>query len=100
MTSIHTRRPSTESALTEVVNGVTGTVTASGQLTPQGADLLRGTVEGLCRMGHSTVLLDLEHVQVADADGLRVLRELCATMADHGNRLLLQHVPRDMGAGL
>jgi len=63
-------------ALTEAIDPVAGRVRVSGTLTPQGVDLLRGTVENLCRLGHSRVVLDLAGLQDADEDALRVLREL------------------------
>ncbi|WP_218938588.1 STAS domain-containing protein, partial [Modestobacter altitudinis] len=80
-------------ALTEVVDGRRGRVQASGQLTSQGADLLRGTVEGLVRLGHSTVVLDLTGVQAADAVGLHVLSSLESSMAASGGRLLVRNAP-------
>ena len=79
--------------LTEVVDGRTGRVRASGHLTPQGADLLRGTVEGLLRLGHSTVVLDLTGVQAADDVGLHVLSTLQTSMAASGDRLLVRNAP-------
>ena len=82
-----------ERTLTEVVNGRTGRVWASGHLTSQGADLLRGTVEGLRRQGHSTVVVDLADVRTADDVGLHVLSDLCASMADRGDRLLVRNAP-------
>jgi len=75
--------------LTEVVDGRAGRVRAGGHLTPQGADLLRGTVEGLLRQGHSTVVLDLADVQAADDVGLHVLSTLRSTMAAEGDLLLV-----------
>jgi anti-anti-sigma regulatory factor len=95
VTSVHSQRASTGPTLSEVVDGRRGRVTVSGHLTPQGADLLRGTVEGLRRLGHSTVVLDLKGVRVADPAGLHVLSDLCTSMADSGNRLLLQDVPHE-----
>jgi hypothetical protein len=74
---VTTARPTHRTpALTEAIDPVAGTVRVSGHLTPQGADLLRGTVENLCRLGHSRVVLDLAGLQDADDDALRVLREL------------------------
>ena len=95
MTSVHSQPASTGPTLSEVVDGPRGRVTVSGHLTRQGADLLRGTVEGLRRLGHSTVVLDLKAVRVADPVGLHVLNDLCTSMADSGNRLLLQDVPQE-----
>jgi len=83
-------------ALTEVVDGRTGRVRASGHLTPQGADLLRGTVEGLLRLGHSTVVLDLADVQAADDVGLHVLSTLRTTMAADGDLLLVRNAPAEL----
>jgi anti-anti-sigma regulatory factor len=79
--------------LSEVVDGRTGQVRASGHLTSQGADLLRGTVEGLLRLGHSTVVLDLTGVQAADDVGLHVLSTLRTSMAAAGDRLLVRNAP-------
>jgi anti-anti-sigma regulatory factor len=86
-------RPSPRPELSEVVNGATGTVTASGHLTSRGADLLRGTVEGLRRRGHSTVVLDLADVRAVDTAGLLVLEDLGSAMAGAGSRLVVQHAP-------
>jgi anti-anti-sigma regulatory factor len=83
--------------LSEVVDGELGRVTVSGHLTRQGADLLRGTVEGLRRRGHSTVVLELQDVQDAEPIGLQVLHDLSTTMADAGNRLLLLNAPAEPG---
>jgi hypothetical protein len=93
MTSVHARQTSAGSALSEVVNGQRGRVTVSGHLTRQGADLLRGTVEGLRRLGHSTVVLELQDVQDAEPIGLQVLHDLSVTMADAGDRLRVLHAP-------
>jgi anti-anti-sigma regulatory factor len=94
MTTLHSPRAASGTALSEIVDGARGRVTARGQLTPQGADLLRGTVEGLCRRGHSTVVLDLAEVQVTER-GLQVLVDLSTRMADAGSRLLLLHATHD-----
>ena len=83
-------------ALTEVVDGRAGRVRASGHLTPQGADLLRGTVEGLRRQGHSTVVLDLADVQAADDVGLHVLSTLRTAMAADGDLLLVRNAPVEL----
>jgi len=85
--------PESSTRLTEVVDGRRGRVHASGRLTSQGADLLRGTVEGLLRLGHSTVVLDLTGVQAADDVGLHVLSSLETTMAASGDRLLVRNAP-------
>jgi anti-anti-sigma regulatory factor len=81
------------STLSEVVDVRSGTVRASGHLTVQGADLLRGTVEQLHRSGHDRVLLDLQHVQAADAAGLHVLREMGRSLAADGGVLLVRAAP-------
>jgi len=86
-------RPAGGPLLTEVVDGRSGRVRVSGHLTPQGADLLRGTVEGLRRQGHSTVVLDLADVQAADDVGLHVLSSLRTSMADAGDQLLVRNAP-------
>jgi anti-anti-sigma regulatory factor len=99
VTSTSARRASTGPALSEVVDGVAGKVTVTGQLTPQGADLLRGTVEGLRRLGHSTVVVDLAALEVDGAGEVHALSDLTASMAATGTRLLLQHVPPELRAG-
>ena len=86
-------RVPTGPSMTEVVDGRSGQVTVSGHLTPQGADLLRGTIEGLRRQGHSIVVLDLADVQAADDVGLHVLSSLRSSMADSGDRLLVRNAP-------
>jgi hypothetical protein len=74
VTSTHPAR--TGPALTEAVDPVAGTVRVSGHLSVQGADLVRGTVENLCRLGHSRIVLDLAAVQTADDGALPVLQAL------------------------
>jgi anti-anti-sigma factor len=81
------------STLTEVINTRIGTVRASGHLTVQGADLLRGMVEQLHRSGHARVLLDLQDVQAADAAGLHVLRDTARSLAAVGGELLVRAAP-------
>jgi anti-anti-sigma regulatory factor len=87
-----TASPGTVS-LTEVVDPRAGAVRASGHLTEQGADLLRGTVEHLHRSGHVRVLLDLRDVQAADDAGLHVLRDAARSLAEDGGTLLLRDAP-------
>ncbi|WP_299951188.1 STAS domain-containing protein [uncultured Modestobacter sp.] len=96
-----TRSPHTptDRTLTEVVDGHTGRVRVSGHLTPAGADLVRGTVEGLRQQGHSTVVLDLAEVQAADDVGLRVLSTLRTSMADSGDELLVHNAPAGRTTG-
>ena len=79
--------------LSETVDGLRGRVRVSGHLTRQGADLLLGTIEGLCAMGHSTVVVDMHDVQDADPVGLQVLHTLRATMARAGSHLVLLQEP-------
>ncbi len=99
MTRTRASRPAADRTLTEVVDGRSGRVRVSGHLTRQGADLLRGTVEGLRRQGHSTVVLDLADVQAADGVGLHVLSSLGTSMADAGGRLLVRNAPTATSPG-
>lgn len=73
----------------ELVDPRRGSVRASGHLTAQAADLLRGTVLALHGDGHSRVVVDLGDVEYADEAGLAVLESLRTTVADDGGRLLL-----------
>lgn len=82
--------------MTEVVNSRTGAIHVSGHLTVQGADLLRGTVEGLHSSGHVRVVLDLRDVQGTDAAGLNLLRGLARTLEEEGGLLMV----RDRRGGL
>jgi anti-anti-sigma regulatory factor len=79
--------------LTETVNLRTGHIRASGHLTSQGADLLRGTAESLHGSGHVRVVLDLQDVRDADDDGLDVLRGLGEEFASRGGELVVRHPP-------
>jgi len=79
--------------MTEVVDSRRGSVRASGHLTVQAADLLRGTVECLRRDGHARVQLDLHEVRAVDFAGLHVLRDLERTVAADGGELLLLAAP-------
>ena len=76
-------------SMTEVVDPRRGSVRVSGDLTVQGADLLRGTVECLRRGGHARVLLDLGDVTTVDSAGLHELRALEREVADDGGQLVL-----------
>ncbi len=89
----HSSKAASCQTLTEWVNGRTGTVGASGHLTAQGADLLRGTLESLTRQGHRTVLLDLADVEVPDGAGTPLMRDLQAGVAACGGRLQVVRPP-------
>ncbi len=77
--------------LSETVDLRIGVIRASGHLTIQGADLLRGTADSLREGGHRRVVVDLAGVRAADDDGLDVLRSLRASYAADGGELVLQH---------
>lgn len=83
----------TPRSLTETVNAVTGSISASGHLTAQGADLLSGTADSLRGSGHTRVVLDLRGVQDADPAGLDLLQELRSSFAATGDELLIRHAP-------
>ncbi|MDT0277318.1 STAS domain-containing protein [Blastococcus goldschmidtiae] len=80
--------------LSETVDLRIGLIRASGHLTAQGADLLRGTADSLREGGHRRVVLDLAGVQAADDAGLDVLRRLRIDFAEDGGELVLQHAGR------
>ncbi|MGY1688941.1 STAS domain-containing protein [Geodermatophilus sp. SYSU D01105] len=77
-------------SLTEVVDRQAGLIRASGTLTSLGADLLRGTADGLRGSGHARVVLDLRGVRAADADGLDILRQMRREFAADGGELLIR----------
>ena len=77
--------------LSETVDLRIGVIRASGHLSAQGADLLRGTADSLREGGHRRVVVDLAGVQGADDAGLDVLRSLRARYAEDGGELVLQH---------
>ncbi|WP_231486635.1 STAS domain-containing protein [Candidatus Blastococcus massiliensis] len=77
--------------LSETIDLRIGLIRASGHLTAQGADLLRGTADSLREGGHRRVVLDLAGVQAADDDGLAVLRNLRTSFAEDGGELVLRH---------
>jgi anti-anti-sigma regulatory factor len=85
----HAGRP----AMTEVIDSRRGSVRVSGDLTAQGADLLRGTVECLRRGGHAVVRLDLGDVRTTDSAGLQGLHALEYSVAADGGELLLLSPP-------
>jgi anti-anti-sigma regulatory factor len=76
--------------LSEVVDRDAGLIRASGHLTSLGADLLRGTADGLRGSGHVRVVLDLRGVRAADADGLDILREMRREFAADGGELVVR----------
>lgn len=86
-------RPDLRPALTEVVDARAGAVRASGHLTVQGADLLRGAIESLHRSGHARVVLDLRDVRTADDAGLHVLRDVAGSLAARGGVLVVRDLP-------
>jgi anti-anti-sigma regulatory factor len=86
------RRPH-DTELSETVNPRTGRITASGHLTRQGADLLRGTADSLRDNGHSAVVLDLQGVRAADEAGLDILHGLRRSFAETGDRLFIENAP-------
>jgi hypothetical protein len=77
-------------SLSEVVDRRAGLIRASGHLSSLGADLLRGTADGLRDSGHLRVVLDLRAVRAADAGGLDILRELRRDFAADGRELVLR----------
>ena len=77
--------------LSETVDLRIGVIRATGHLSVQGADLLRGTADSLRDGGHRRVVVDLAGVRAADDDGLDVLRSLRARYAEDGGELVLQH---------
>src|SRR5690348_7365214 len=62
--AVNSSRPPAD--FTELVDQRRGSVRASGRLTPQAADLLRGTVLALHGDGHPRVVIDLGGVDAAD----------------------------------
>jgi hypothetical protein len=60
----------------EAIDWRTGTISAQGRLTVQGADLIRGAALSLHRAGHARITVDLHRVGCADPEGLAALRRL------------------------
>ncbi|WP_167760853.1 STAS domain-containing protein [Geodermatophilus sp. DF01_2] len=77
-------------SLSEIVDRRAGLIRVSGHLTPLGADLLRGTADGLRGHGHGRVVLDLRGVRAADAAGLDILHELRRDFAADGVELRIR----------
>lgn len=67
-----------------------GHITASGDLTSQGADLLRGAADQLRGNGHSRVVVDLRGLRTADDDALAALRALHRDFRVDGGELLIR----------
>ena len=93
MTTTRPPRTATGPAMTEQVDPATGRVRVSGHLTRQGVDLLRGTVECLCRQGHARVVLDMAAVDGVDHGTLEALRALPRSAADARPSVLLVNTP-------
>jgi anti-anti-sigma regulatory factor len=77
--------------LSETVDLRIGVIRATGHLSAQGADLLRGTARALREGGHRRVVVDLAGVRAADEDGLAALHRLRTRFAEDGGELVLQH---------
>ena len=60
----------------EAIDWETGTISAQGRLTVQGADLIRGAALSLHRSGHARITVDLQGLQFADEEGRVALRRL------------------------
>ncbi len=75
---------------TDVVVRPDGLITASGHLTRQGADLVRGTADSLRGSGHSRVVVDLRDVRSADDAGLDILHQLRRDFAADGGELVVR----------
>jgi anti-anti-sigma regulatory factor len=84
--------PGTQTLLTATVNARTGVIRLSGHLTVQGADLVRGTVEGLRRSRHASVLLDLHDLSRADPPARELLGAVQEELAADGTSLhIVEH---------
>ncbi|WP_249933172.1 STAS domain-containing protein [Blastococcus sp. CCUG 61487] len=77
--------------MSETVDLRTGLIRASGHLTAQGADLLRGTADSLREGGHRRVVLDLAGIREADDAGVAELHSLRDRFAADGAELVLRH---------
>jgi anti-anti-sigma regulatory factor len=72
-------------AFTEAIDWAHASIRASGRLTVQGADLIRGAAEVLRRSGHRRITVDLHEVALVDTDALGLLRVLADDLAaQHG----------------
>lgn len=74
---------------TEQVDQRRGSVRASGHLTAQAADLLRGTALALHGEGHPRVVIDLADVDGVDEAGLAGLEAARTAVAADGGTLLV-----------
>ncbi|SNT03230.1 STAS domain-containing protein [Geodermatophilus pulveris] len=85
---------------TDLVVRPDGVLAASGYLTCQGADLVRGTAASLRSGGCTRVVVDLRGVRAADAAGLAVLQQLRRELAADGCELVVRGAPtRAEGVG-
>lgn len=60
----------------EAIDWQTGTISAHGRLTVQGADLIRGAALSLHRSGHERITVDMHGLRFADEEGRAALRRL------------------------
>lgn len=60
----------------EAIDWETGTISARGRLTVQGADLIRGAALSLHRRGHAKITVDLQGLGFADEEGRAALLRL------------------------
>jgi anti-anti-sigma regulatory factor len=75
---------------TDVVVRPDGLIAASGHLTLQGADLVRGAADQLRGTGHSRIVVDLRDVRTTDDAGLAILHQLRRDFAADGGELLIR----------
>jgi anti-anti-sigma regulatory factor len=87
--------PRAHTDFTEVVDQRRGSVRASGHLTAQAADLLRGTVLALRGDGHPRVVVDLGDVADAEDGALATLEAVRTALARDGGRLLVVGGPAE-----
>ncbi|RFU21347.1 STAS domain-containing protein [Geodermatophilus marinus] len=74
----------------EVVDRRAGLIRVRGPLTSLGADLLRGTADGLRGSGPPRVVLDMRGVRGADLGALDILREMRDEFAAEGGQLVVR----------
>jgi anti-anti-sigma regulatory factor len=92
---VNSSRPPAD--FTELVDQRRGSVRATGRLTPQAADLLRGTVLALHGDGHPRVVIDLGGVDAADEAALATLEAARTAVARDGGTLLVVGGPAPLG---